>query len=240
MFPEASPHKKVYHNLPNFQKHHFSTTMERIILRTLVQEGACLVDTKRYKRIIDFLFLVDQVKNIERAGYVGGEDRHENDAEHMWHTALWAMLLHREIGFSVDLGHVLSLILVHDLVEIYAGDTYAYDEKGVTTQNDRELKAAKKLFSQLPEDLGTWLHDLWQEFEAAKTPEARFAKALDHLQGFSQNCISMGRSWKENGISRERTFSRTELPHRTDPALAEIVESLYEIADNINAWPKEQ
>lgn len=214
--------------------------MEHIILPHFVRKGACPVDSKRYKRIIDFLFLIDQVKTIERAGYVGGVDRHENDAEHMWHTALWAMLLHREIGFSVDLGHVLSLILVHDLVEIYAGDTYAHDEKGVTTQNHREQEAAKKLFSQLPEDLGTWLHELWQEFEAVKTPEARFAKALDHLQGFSQNCISMGRSWKENGISRERTFSRTELPHRTDPALAEIVESLYEIADNINAWPKEQ
>ncbi|MFP4482106.1 MAG: HD domain-containing protein [Thermovirgaceae bacterium] len=198
------------------------------------------MNSERIARIIDFLFLVDRVKTIERAGYVGETGRHENDAEHMWHTALWAMLLQGEVDMSVDLGHVLCLILVHDLVEIYAGDTYAYDTKGVSTQEHREKMAAEKLFSRLPEDLGTWLHELWGEFEAAETPDARFAKSLDHLQGFSQNCISGGRSWKENGIGKERTFSRTDLPRRTDPVLAEIVSGLYLIADTSGAWPEEE
>ncbi|MGC9371695.1 MAG: HD domain-containing protein [Thermovirgaceae bacterium] len=194
----------------------------------------------RNRRIVDFLFLIDRVKTIERAGYVGGTNRHENDAEHMWHTALWALLLHREVDLSVDLGHVLCLILVHDLVEIYAGDTYAYDTEGVSTQNQREKEAAEKLFSRLPEDLGNWLHELWIEFEATETPDARFAKSLDHLQGFSQNCISGGRSWKENGIKKERTFSRTDLPRRTDPVLAEIVSGLYEFAETSGAWPEDE
>lgn len=196
--------------------------------------------SSRTRRIVDFLFLIDRAKTIERAGYVGGTDRHENDAEHMWHTALWALLLHREVDLPIDLAHVLCLLLVHDLVEIYAGDTYAYDTKGVSTQNRREKEAAEKLFSRLPNDLGNWLHELWIEFEAAETPDARFAKSLDHLQGFAQNCISRGRSWKENGIQKERTFSRTDLPRRTDPVLAEIVADLYEFADASGAWPEDE
>lgn len=195
------------------------------------------MNRKRTEKIIDFLFLMDRVKTIFRAGYVGDTNRHETDAEHMWHTALWAMLLHREIGFSVDLCRVLCMILVHDLVEIYAGDTYAYDTQGLATQDHREAEAAEKLFSRLPEDLGDWLHKLWREFEAALTPEARFAKSLDHLQGFSQNCISGGRSWKENGITKERTLTRTDLPQKTDPTLADIVERLYAFADASGAWP---
>ena len=207
-------------------------------IKTKQSKGACEMDPERKERILDFLLFADKAKTVERAGYVDETGRHETDAEHMWHTALWAMLLYREIDFPVDLQHVLCLILVHDLVEIYAGDTYAYDTKGIKTQNAREEEAAGKLFSRLPEDLGRWLHDLWKEFEAAITPEARFAKALDHLQGFSQNCISKGASWKENGITRERTFERTDLPRKTDPTLADMVESLYAIADACGAWPE--
>jgi len=154
----------------------------------------------------------------------------------MWHLALWAMLLRDEIGFKADLLRTLELVLTHDLVEIYAGDTYAFDEAAVAGQRAREEEAAEALFSSLPNDLAGKFRGLWDEFEEARTPEARFAKALDHLQGFTQNCISKGKSWKENGISRERTFLRTDPPRETDPLFAEILDHLYEVADRENIW----
>lgn len=190
----------------------------------------------RIKRILDFLKKTDDAKSILRRGYLGNGSRRESIAEHMWHLSLWAILLHQEIGFRTDLPRTLMLVLTHDLVEIYAGDTYAYDDSGITGQREREEIGAEKLFSILPDDLRDEFRTLWDEFEAGKTPEARFAVALDRIQGFSQNCISRGRSWKENGISRERTFSRTDMPRKTDPVFSEILDLLYETADKEGSW----
>lgn len=190
----------------------------------------------RIERILDFLEKTDEAKNILRKGYLGNGSRRESIAEHMWHLSLWAMLLHREIGFRTDLSRTLMLVLTHDLVEIYAGDTYAYDEPGIKGQREREEIGADKLFGILPDDLRDEFRALWDEFETGKTPEARFAVALDRIQGFSQNCISRGKSWKENGISRERTFSRTNMPRKTDPVFSEILDRLYETADKESSW----
>ena len=192
----------------------------------------------RLNRILDFLLLIDRFKTIERKGYIADRSRRENDAEHTWHMGLFALLLHRELGFEVDLGRVLTLVLVHDLVEIHAGDTYAYDDAGRVGQAEREEEAAERLFGALPPDLATSLHGWWREFEAGETPEARFAKALDRLQGFAQNYNSGGIAWRENGIARERTFQRTELPMAVDPALREIVQELYRRADSEGLWPE--
>ena len=191
---------------------------------------------ERTERILEFLLTLDKAKTVLRKGYLGDGSRRESIAEHMWHLALWAMLLRHEIGFKADLLRTLELVLTHDLVEIYAGDTYAFDEAAVAGQRAREEEAAEALFSSLPDDLAGKLRGLWDEFEEARTPEARFAKALDHLQGFTQNCISKGKSWKENGISRERTFLRTDPPRETDPLFAEILDHLYEVADRENIW----
>jgi putative hydrolases of HD superfamily len=133
----------------------------------------------------------------------------------------------------------LTLILVHDLVEIYAGDTYAYDDVGAVGQAEREIAAAERLFAGLPPDLGTRMHAWWREFEAAKTPEARFAKAIDRMQGFAQNYNSGGLAWRENGIARERTFQRTALPSGVDPALRAVIDELYSRADREGLWPTE-
>ena len=133
--------------------------------------------SKRLKHILDFLLLTDRFKTIERKGYIADGSRRETDAEHTWHMGLFALLLHKELGFDVDLGRVLTLVLVHDLVEIHAGDTYAYDDVGCAGQAEREIAAAERLFAELPADLGASLHDWWREFEAGETPEARFAKA---------------------------------------------------------------
>ena len=194
-------------------------------------------DGKRLSHILDFLLLTDRFKTIERKGYIADGSRRETDAEHTWHMGLFALLLHKELGFEVDLGHVLTLVLIHDLVEIHAGDTYAYDDAGCAGQAEREAEAARKLFTELPADLGAGLHDWWREFEEGATPEARFAKAIDRLQGFSQNYNSGGRAWRENGISRERTYQRTALPISVDPSLRAIVEELYDRADAEKLWP---
>src|SRR3954468_23381577 len=131
-----------------------------------------MIDDQRLKRILDFLLLTDRFKTIERKGYIADGSRRENDAEHTWHMGLFALLLHKELGFDVDLGRVLTLVLVHDLVEIHAGDTYAYDDAASTGQAEREIAAAELLFANLPDDLGASLHAWWQEFEAGETPEA--------------------------------------------------------------------
>lgn len=194
-------------------------------------------DTKRLSHILDFLLLTDRFKTIERKGYIADGSRRETDAEHTWHMGLFALLLHKELSFDVDIGHVLTLVLIHDLVEIHAGDTYAYDDAGCAGQAEREAIAAEKLFAELPADLGASLHGWWREFEDGETPEARFAKAIDRLQGFSQNYNSGGKAWRENGISRERTYQRTALPISVDPSLRVIVEELYSRADVEELWP---
>lgn len=139
----------------------------------------------RAQQILDFLEFADRFKFVERRGYLSGGTRRENDAEHTWHMALVALLLHGELEnrADVDLGRVLSMILVHDLVEIEAGDTYAYDDAAIAGQQEREQAAADKIFGMLPDDLGGRLRALWDEFEARETPEARFAKACRQLSG---------------------------------------------------------
>lgn len=191
----------------------------------------------RLARILDFLLLADRLKTIERWAWLSDGSRRENDAEHTWHATLYALLLHEELGFHVDIGQVLKLIVVHDLVEIYAGDTYAYDEAACAGQAERERAAAERLFGALPPDLGARLHGLWNEFEEAATPEARFAKAIDTVQGFAQNYGAGGRSWHDNGTTRDQTRRRTNLARLIDPTLAALVRELYARADREGLWP---
>ncbi|NLI95117.1 MAG: arsenite methyltransferase [Synergistaceae bacterium] len=210
-------------------------------LSTAVSPGGVpLVDRERIARILDFLVEIDGLKRVYRAGYLADGSRHESDAEHMWHLGMYALALSGETGFSGDVGRVLRLVLCHDLVELYAGDTYAYDEAGVENQAEREEKAARALFGKLPPDLGAFFYGAWREFEEQVTPEARFARALDHLQGFAQNVISSGKSWTENGITRKRTSLRTSFPRQYSQALAEIVETLYSLADEKGLFAPEE
>lgn len=194
-------------------------------------KGASYEMEDRVGQIMDFLVETDGLKRIYRAGYLSDKSRHESDAEHMWHLGIYALALQGETGFTGDLGRVLTLVLAHDLVELYAGDTYAYDTERVKDQAEREEKSALKLFGKLPSDVAELFYGAWREFEDQSTPEARFARALDHLQGFAQNVISSGRSWTENGITRKRTSLRTGFPSEYSPALAEIVGRLYARAD---------
>ena len=138
------------------------------------------MESDRLSRQLEFLLVADRLKTVERTCIIGDGSRRENSAEHSWHVALMAMVL-AESAPDVQLGRVLELLIVHDLVEVYAGDTLIYDDAAVRGQADRESLAADRLFRLLPSDQAEWIRGLWREFEDLETPEARFAKAVDQI-----------------------------------------------------------
>lgn len=182
----------------------------------------------RLKKQIEFIIEVDKVKNIFRQTYLADGQRKENDAEHSWHLALCAVLLKEHMKEDVDLTKVMIMVLIHDLVEIDAGDTYAYDTAGAATKRAREVKAADRIFGLLPEDQGVYFRELWEEFEAYETPDAKFAHLLDNFQPLLLNDASGGRSWAEHGVHKSQVCRRNE----RIPETSEIIwEKMLEIMD---------
>ena len=157
-------------------------------------------DAKRLEQQMDFCREIDKEKEVFRQSFICSGNRRENDAEHAWHMAIMAFLLQEYANEEVDLLKVMKMILIHDVVEIDAGDTYAYDTEGLKSQAEREKKAADRIFNILPEDQAREMFDLFEEFEAGTTPEARYAKALDNIQPIMLNDASDGRDWREKGI----------------------------------------
>ena len=153
----------------------------------------------RLERIVEFCRTIDREKFIQRKTYLTDGERLENDAEHAWHLAVMALLLGEYSNSEIDLLRVVSMVLIHDLVEIYAGDTFAYDEAGMKTQKARESAAADKLFPMLPDDLASSFRGLWDEFESGETAEAKFAHTLDNFQPMMLQAASDGRAWREGG-----------------------------------------
>ncbi|MEV5826627.1 HD domain-containing protein [Spirillospora sp. NPDC052242] len=150
---------------------------------------------------IAFIVEVDRLKTVLRRSVLVADDRRENDAEHSWHLALMVAVLAEHADEPVDVGRTLKLVLVHDLVEIYAGDTFLYDAEGAATQERREREAADRLFALLPDDQAVEFRDLWEEFEERRTPEARFAKAMDRLQPLLLNYNNRGGTWRTPGVT---------------------------------------
>lgn len=183
---------------------------------------------ERLKKQMGFIVEVDKVKNIIRQTYLADGNRKENDAEHSWHLALMAVLLKEYSNEEVDLAKVVPMVLIHDLVEIDAGDTYAYDEAGAETKRERETKAADRIFGMLPEDQCKWFRELWEEFEAYETPEAKFAHVLDNCQPLLLNDASNGRSWAEHGVRKSQIYKRNE---HTSEGSVEIWEYMKELID---------
>ena len=182
----------------------------------------------RLKKQIAFLIEVDKDKNIYRQTYVADGKRKENDAEHSWHLALAAVLLKEHMAEDVDLGRVMTMVLIHDLVEIDAGDTYAYDMEGAATKREREVKAAKRIFGILPEDQGIYFRELWDEFEEYETADAKYAHLLDNFQPLLLNDASEGKSWEEHGVHKSQVCRR----NARIPETSEIVwEKMLEIMD---------
>ena len=153
----------------------------------------------RLERIVEFCRTIDREKFIQRKTYLTDGERLENDAEHAWHLAVMALLLGEYSNAEIDILRVVSMVLIHDLVEIYAGDTFAYDEAGMKTQKARESAAADKLFPMLPDDLASRFRGLWDEFESGETAEAKFAHTLDNFQPMMLQAASDGRAWREGG-----------------------------------------
>ncbi|NGQ94182.1 HD domain-containing protein [Brevibacillus sp. SYP-B805] len=166
---------------------------------------------KRLEQQIRFLLEIDQLKQVMRQSLLADQSRRENDAEHSWHLAMMALVLAEYAQEpQLDLPHVIRMLLIHDLVEIYAGDTYAYDEKGYLDKAEREQNAAKRLFSLLPDDQAEAFHALWEEFERGETPEARFANVCDRLQPLLLNYQTQGAVWQKHGITSDMVMKRMQ------------------------------
>lgn len=166
------------------------------------------MEDSRLESIVEFCKLIDREKAVQRRTYLTGGERFENDAEHAWHMAVMALLLSEYSNEEVDVLKVVSILLIHDLVEIYSGDTFAYDEEGRKTQRQRELMAAERLFAQLPPDLAGKMRSLWDEFEEWSTAESRFAHTLDNFQPLMLQHVTEGRSWRECGRKLSEVMTR--------------------------------
>lgn len=163
---------------------------------------------ERLKKQLEFSLEIDKEKNIFRQTHLSGHGRNENDAEHAWHMAIMAFLLKEYANEEVDVSKVILMCLIHDVVEIDAGDTYAYDSVNLKTQKEREDKAKERIFSMLPDDQKDILISLFDEFEEGKTPEAKFAKAMDNLQPLLLNNSNNGGDWRMHGVNKTQVYGR--------------------------------
>jgi putative hydrolase of HD superfamily len=167
-------------------------------------------ELQRLDQQFAFIREIDKEKFIGRQTYLSNAERKENDAEHAWHIAVMTLLLSEYANEQIDVLRTISMLLIHDLVEIDAGDTYAYDEEGKKTQAERERRAAERIYGLLPEDQGRKLYDLWLEFEERKSPEAKFARVMDNLQPMMLNAATEGKAWTEHNVHLEQILRRNE------------------------------
>lgn len=188
---------------------------------------------ERLKKQIDFALEIDKEKNVFRQTHLSGHGRNENDAEHAWHMAVMAYLLREYSNEPVDISRVMIMCLIHDVVEIDAGDTYAYDEKGLDTQKEREEAAKERIFSLLPKDQRMEFVSLFDEFESNETAEARFAHAMDNFQPLILNHSNGGSDWKEHGVTAKQVYGRQSKTRDGSEKLFGITDML--IKENINS-----
>ncbi len=167
-------------------------------------------DKERLDKQFAFARELDKEKLIGRQTYLANGERKENDAEHAWHMAIMALILSEYANEEIDVLRTISMILIHDVVEIDAGDTYAYDENGKKSQREREVKAAERLFGMLPKDQAVKFRNLWEEFEAQETKEAKFARTMDNIQPVVLNDASDGKSWVEHGVHLSQILNRNK------------------------------
>ena len=175
-----------------------------------------------------FIVEIDKLKAVLRQNSLVDRSRRENSAEHSWHVALMALVLAEHAAAPVDTGRVIELLLVHDLVEIDAGDTFAYDTQGAETQHQRETAAADRIFGLLPQDQGARLRARWDEFAASETPEARFAQAVDRLMPMVHNALTEGSAWQANQVVADQVRRRAESITRGAPSLGALANRLIE------------
>lgn len=164
----------------------------------------------RLEQQMNFIQEIDKMKKIGRQTYLSDASRKENDAEHSWHLAMMCLILNEYANEEVDLLRTMFMVLIHDIIEIDAGDTYAYDEVGNKTKREREEKAAERIFRLLPEDQANYIRELWDEFEEARTKEAMFAHTLDKVQPTMLNAATDGKAWKEHEVKLSQILNRNK------------------------------
>jgi len=184
------------------------------------------------RRQIDFVVEIDKLKDVYRQTLLMNGKRYENDAEHSWHLAVMVFLLSEYAeNKQLDLFRVLKMVLVHDLVEIDAGDTFCYDKKAAVGKVEREREAARRIFALLPQDQAASFLELWEEFESMQTPEARYAAALDRLQPILHNYNTQGAAWRKHGVTLDRVLDRNKHIAEGAPELWNFAESLIKDAE---------
>lgn len=190
------------------------------------------MENSRFEKQLEFLIKADKLKNVLRQTVLVDESRQETVAEHSWHFALTAATLLEYSNFpKIDILKVLKMALVHDLVEVYAGDTFAYDEAGYADKEEREKEAADRIFGLLPEEQAAEFRGLWEEFEAMKTPEAVYAAAVDRLQPFINNYMTRGHTWRLHKVTSDKVYRRMEVVKQAMPELWGFVDEV--IRDSI-------
>ncbi len=188
----------------------------------------------RLAQQIRFIIEVDKLKEVFRQSLLSQSRRHENDAEHSWHLCLIVLVLAEHANTpGLDLLRILKMLLIHDIVEIDAGDTYAYDAARMVDQHAREVVAADRLFGLLPADQALEFRALWDEFEARATPEAKFAAAVDRFQPMLQNCLTEGTAWRQHGVTHDRVIARNRHIAEASTDLWTYVEQM--LADAVTA-----
>ncbi|SDB24532.1 HD domain-containing protein [Eubacterium oxidoreducens] len=181
---------------------------------------------ERLKKQMKFALEIDKDKNVFRQTHLSGHGRNENDAEHAWHMAIMAYVLKEYANEEIDIAKVMLMCLIHDIVEIDAGDTYAYDEEGKKSQHEREQAAKERIYSLLPEDQKTELQAIFDEFEELKTPEARFVRAMDNLQPLMLNDSNGGADWKYHKVSKEQVYKRQSQTKEGSKILFELTDEI--------------
>jgi len=187
------------------------------------------MDCERLGKQIEFIVQIDRLKQILRQNVVVGSSRQENDAEHSWHLAVMAIMLSEYVeAKDMDILKVIKMVLIHDIIEIEAGDTFCYDEKANLDKEERENRAAEKLFGILPADQAQDIWQLWREFEEVNSPEACFAACLDRLQPLLLNYHTNGHTWKKPGVTSKKVLKRNEILAKNVPELWEYAKKIIE------------
>lgn len=193
---------------------------------------------ERLEKQISFIMEIDKLKRITRQSYITGAERKETDTDHSWHLAMMCALLSEYANEKIDVLHTMTMVLIHDIVEIDAGDTYAYDTAGNSTKREREVRAADRIFGLLPEEQARQMRDLWEEFEEGITPEARFANTLDKVQPIMLNDATGGIAWREHGVKVSQVMGRNARTAEGSQQLWEYAKSLIDKNTGTNIIPE--